>query len=284
MLLLNPAVVEMFLPGWRKAQTRALRAVERKGASSGHTERLPHLTKSSNGASPWFFNGLRPLGLFLGVTVLERTAGRSRTTEVPRNLSPGGQRLRGPPAGISSTTCLSGRTASAEGRSQRNRTICAVCGCADPAGPHGSYSFFTLASYLDIPWACWTAKIRSSTLHWSGSYFTTASLSLSDILTSLTPRVASSASCTVSAQEFQVMPSMTSVTVASFGGAAGRATAGARNDSPVTPRAMSICLLCMGTPPAGIVAFRGRLTRKIAPLWKEAGLARSGGEAGDPVW
>ena len=64
-----------------------------------------------------------------------------------------------------------------------------------------------------------TALIRSSTFTTSGSHFTTASFVSNETLTSLTPFTASSADCTVDAQEPQVMPLISSVTVVSFAAA-----------------------------------------------------------------
>jgi hypothetical protein len=78
------------------------------------------------------------------------------------------------------------------------------------------YVPLTFASYECIPRASFTALIRSSTFTMSESYFTTASFFSKETLTSLTPFTASSADCTVDAQEPQVMPLISSVTVASF--------------------------------------------------------------------
>lgn len=79
-----------------------------------------------------------------------------------------------------------------------------------------------------MPRALFTALISSSTLTTSGSYFTTASFVSNDTLTSFTPFTASSADCTVDAQEPQVMPLTVRVTVASL------AAREAANKSPTT--------------------------------------------------
>src|SRR5260370_3774579 len=79
-----------------------------------------------------------------------------------------------------------------------------------------------------------TGLIRSSTFTTSASYFTTASLFSKQTLTSLTPFTASSADCTVDAQEPQVMPLIASVTVASFAATDGDIAA-IKSSTPTTP-------------------------------------------------
>jgi hypothetical protein len=79
--------------------------------------------------------------------------------------------------------------------------------------------FLTFASYEFIPRALFTALIRSSILTTSGSHFTAASFASNETVTSFTPFTASSADCTVDAQEPQVMPLISSVTVASLAAA-----------------------------------------------------------------
>ena len=90
-----------------------------------------------------------------------------------------------------------------------------------------------------MPRAFFTALIRSSTLTTSGSYFTTASFASNETLTSFTPFTASSADCTVDAQEPQVMPLIASATVASFAAAA----TGIKRTTRSNPRAAKIDLI-----------------------------------------
>jgi hypothetical protein len=93
-----------------------------------------------------------------------------------------------------------------------------------------------------MPRVSLTALIRSSTLTTSGSYFTTASLFCNDTLASFTPFTDSSADCTVAAQEPQVMPLISNVTVSSLAGASEANPAGTRSPVIRTPTIKSALL------------------------------------------
>jgi len=104
--------------------------------------------------------------------------------------------------------------------------------------------------------------MRSSTFAASESYFTIASWFAKETSASLTPFTFSSADCTAEAQEPQVIPLISSVTVSSLASALGEKT------SPLvsTTKAANNALRCISHLPRGIISPRtfGRALTALA--------------------